>query len=72
MVNKSKIIKIIEKKIFRTKNKKDKEKLKELEEAVKNNRKEKIKEILKELPSDIAKGLSELLINLIGGAGTFF
>ncbi len=67
--DKIKIIKIIEKKISEIKNKRDKEKLKKLEEAVKTDRKEKIKKILKELPSDIAKGLFEALIT---GAGSGF
>jgi len=64
IIHKTKIINLIKEKATKTKNRKDKEKLKELEEAVKNNKKEKINKIIKELPEDIAKGVIEFLVNV--------
>jgi len=61
--SKAKVIKFIEEKISKTKNEKEKEKLKELEEAVKGDKKGKIKEILKDISSDVGVGLFEVLIN---------
>jgi len=53
----SKIIKLIEERISKTKNKKDKEKLRELEEAVKEGKVQKVKRITKELSSEIGGNL---------------
>lgn len=56
-MNRSKIIRLIEEKISKTKNKKDKEKLRELEEAVKEGKMQKVKRITKELSSEIGGNL---------------
>jgi len=58
---KDKIFKIIENRISKSKDNEEREKLKELEEAVKKGKKEKIKEILKDLPSNIGGGLIDAL-----------
>lgn len=61
MISKTKIIKLIKEKILRTKNKKDKEKLMELEEAVKEGKMQKVKRIAKELSAELGQGLFEVL-----------
>ena len=64
MISKTKIIKLIEERISKIKNKKDKEKLRELEEAVKEGKMQKVKRIAKELSTELGTGLFEILINL--------
>lgn len=56
-ISKTRIIKLIEEKISKIRNKKDKEKLRELEEAVKEGKMQKVKRITKELSSDIGGNL---------------
>ena len=53
----SKIIRLIEEKISKIKNRKDKEKLRELEEAIKEGKVQKAKRITKELSSEIGGNL---------------
>ncbi|HLA23112.1 MAG TPA: hypothetical protein VJZ93_01095 [Candidatus Nanoarchaeia archaeon] len=64
LVGKTAFIKVIREKISKTKNQKEREKLKELEKAVKNNQKSKIKKIIDELPEDIGKWMD---FNVVGG-----
>jgi hypothetical protein len=61
-MNRSQIIKLIEEKISKTKNKKDREKLKELEKAVEEGKIQKAKRFAKELSTDLGKGLFEAII----------
>ena len=62
--SKAKIIKLIEEKISKTRDKKKKEKLRELEDAVKEGKMQKVKSFTKELSADLGRGLVEGLITL--------